>query len=201
MTWFLTTLLAGCIIDMDDRCGANMEPTEWGCDCVDDAIYTEAGTCELCGEHEVASGNSCECAEGWFRPAEGEACIEAGGLGASCDPDGEPCEDPTYEVCRASNYDGGYCTNTCTTDADCVGGYACDEGTCERPPVGQGQACESQDDCADLEATYCETYFLKQCLVPDCTTEPDSCFAGWECCDLSDYGMDRTLCVEAGACL
>jgi hypothetical protein len=121
---------------------------------------------------------------------------------------GLACGDATYDTCHPiEGADGaGYCTSAgCADSEECPDGFACsDEGGeryCERPPTGQGAACQSAADCADFEATYCESFQRGVCLVQDCTVSPDSCHEGWTCCDLSSVGLDETLCVQDGLCV
>jgi hypothetical protein len=124
-----------------------------------------------------------------------------------CDPGGLACADETYDTCHAIAEAGaGYCTSAGCEDSDgCPDGYACEEGGegsyCKRPPTGQGASCQSPDDCAGFEATYCESFQLGVCLVQDCTVSPDSCHEGWTCCDLSSLGLDETLCIQDGLCV
>jgi hypothetical protein len=37
------------------------------------------------------------------------------------------------------------------------------------------------------------------CLVQGCSLDPDDCFAGYECCDLSMFGIPQ-ICVPKGTC-
>lgn len=68
------------------------------------------------------------------------------------------------------------------------------------PPRGLGASCSSHDDCADYDATYCESIQLGQCLVRGCQLAPDDCYQGWECCDLSSFGFQDTLCLPEDSC-
>jgi hypothetical protein len=201
--------MGACLYDPDDVCSSNQELASGQCMCVTGSVPAEDGDgCSPCGPNEVAAGTACACVEGYARASEGEPCEPVPtGLGAACDPAGLPCTEGDYGHCQATAAEAGYCTSTgCDTSDDCPSGYACtDDGAvrfCMRPPTGQGHACASSADCADYEATYCETFVAHICLVSGCSLSPDSCHEGWVCCDLSGYGVDGldTLCVEEGSC-
>ena len=209
--WWIALLilgLGGCLYDPDDLCSANQEANDRGlCTCVAGAVPVSATEgCEPCGEHEVVAGEECVCLEGYARAAGGEACvIVPAGLGERCDSGSVPCADEVYDYCRPFEGSEGYCTSTgCASSDDCPTGYVCDEDGatryCQRPPTGQGAACETSADCAGYEASYCEVFQAHICLVSDCTVSPDSCQEGWTCCDLTSLGLPETLCVEAGLC-
>jgi hypothetical protein len=68
-----------------------------------------------------------------------------------------------------------------------------------RPPTGVGEPCDSSEDCAGTDATYCETLVSQTCVVEGCSVEANDCFVGEECCDLTAFGMP-TLCVPEGRC-
>jgi len=199
-------LVSACVYDADDRCDQNQ--TLWDgkrCVCVEGAALTESG-CVMCGANERAAGTTCECIEGYSRPAPGSACEpKPAGLGDACDTASTPCTNASYSECHVVSGTTGYCTNTgCSATSGCSGGYACDTSStppfCRRPPLGQGAACDSAQDCAAYEATYCESFQTHQCLVEHCSTSPDNCFSGYQCCDLTSLGLNNTLCVPAGAC-
>ncbi len=210
-------LVSSCLVDEDAPCSEGMILNRDAtlCVCPEDSVSTADG-CLQCGEHEVATATSCECEEGFARTASGEACEdqEAGGgggaggagnetmLGAECDPDAESsgCAAP-YAHCEPDG-GSGYCTSTdCTSNADCDGGYACnDTGVCERPPSGLGQSCTSNADCEGTQATFCDLFVTHTCLVEGCSVDPDDCFSGYECCDLSALGIGP-VCVPEGGCM
>lgn len=204
-------VLGACLYDPDEPCSPYQERSEGGnCVCVADAVPrgpTEG--CEPCGDNEVAAGTTCACVEGYARADAESPCEEVpAGLNVPCEVAGPGCADETYDTCHAieGGEGAGYCTSAgCAASDECPDGYACaDEGGepyCRRPPTGQGVACQSPDDCADFEATYCETFQLRVCLVEGCVLSPDSCHEGWTCCDLSPFGLDQTLCVPEGQCL
>lgn len=170
---------AGCLVDSDAPCGANQDLDDDG---------------------------ACVCVAGTGLDDDGHRCIAMEpappGLGLACD-ETSPCADPGYSRCQISEASDDYCTSEgCSSSSDCEAGYACREtqsdSYCERPPLGQGAACTSDEDCADGEATYCESQISNQCLVSGC--EVGSCFEGSTCCDLRSLGAPDTLCVPAGEC-
>jgi hypothetical protein len=199
-------LFAGaCTFDPDDRCDAHQEAYGDGerCVCEEGTAFTESG-CVPCGEHEEPGSNGCVCVSGYTRPSEDAACEPAPeALGAACDAD-HPCGDATYSHCQPAADETGYCTTAgCTSSADCSGGYACDTSTaptvCKRPPTGLGKSCAGAADCAEGEATFCDTFQTHQCLVQNCSLSPNDCFVGWTCTDLSSLGLPVTLCVPEGS--
>ena len=194
-----------CTFDPDDRCGPNQ--TTYGdnrrCICVEGTALTANG-CVACGPHEIPGASGCACELGYTRPTATGACVAApAALGAPCDAQ-NACSDATYSRCESSPA-GDYCTNVgCGSSNDCQSGYACDReaspGVCRRPPLGQGKPCTVAADCADGEATFCESFQSHQCLVPGCSASPNDCFEGWACCDLSAFGLPAPVCVPEGAC-
>ncbi len=80
----------------------------------------------------------------------------------SCQPtSGQPC-DP-YQC----NPTGDDCLTTCQTNADCVGGSFCDNGSCGRKPLGA--ACTVGDDC---NSSICAQGI---CCSSDCKGTCESC--------------------------
>ncbi len=177
LAWSTALLLPGCIVDRDSPCGPDQE-------------LNELGTCACVPGTELDSDR---------RRCEPAPDVPAG-LGESCEDMG--CGGTEFPHCQQSAV-ADYCTSEgCAASADCEGGYACNtsgETTfCERPPVGQGEPCASDADCADGEATFCETQFSNVCLVSDC--EASGCFEGYTCCDLTSLGLGASLCVPEGEC-
>jgi hypothetical protein len=194
---------AGCLYDSEKPCGDDF--AVYGdnirCVCPEGTAYTATG-CVACGENEVAGATGCVCKDGYSRPTPDAACAETpSGLGADCDPEAPACEAP-YDHCEPAA-GGGYCTTSdCTTGADCEGGYVCSEASvCQRPPVGLGTPCTGPADCAGTEATFCDMFVTHACQVQGCQLEPNNCFSGYECCDLSGFGVPEPLCVATGACM
>lgn len=200
-------LAGACTLDSADRCSPNqvyVESTKT-CMCAADTVATATG-CVRCGEHEIAGPAGCACEDGFSRASAGAACEpKVDGSGEACDAAAAtPCSDPKFSHCEPSQF-GSYCTSTgCTASADCPDGFACDTAAspsvCRRPPVGLAKSCTSSADCADSEATYCDTFATHACLVQGCTVAPDNCFEGWDCCDLSQFGVPQPICVAAGGC-
>jgi hypothetical protein len=194
---------SGCV-----PCGTHEVASALGCVCETGYGRTDAtAACAPCGANEITNAfGACECAKGYSRPSAGEACVLApAGQGVACDSSPGSCADPTYNYCRLVTAAQGYCTTqNCTNSADCLGGYECDLSAspsyCRRPPVGLLTPCASNADCAGTEATYCDIYYSKACLVQGCSLSPDNCFTGFQCCDLSKYGVAQPLCVVQGGC-
>lgn len=194
--------VSGCLYDADKPCGEGF--VVYGdnarCVCPEGTVFTGT-SCLKCGEHELASASGCMCQDGYSRPSAGAACVETpSGLGAACDTAAPMCATP-FDHCEPGGA-AGYCTNTCAAPEDCSGGYACNaSGICQRPPVGLGQACSTPDDCAGTEATFCDTFMTHSCQVQGCALTPNNCFSGFECCDLSAFGLPEPLCIPEGACM
>lgn len=210
-SWFPAAFLAAlaavaCLHDSGRPCGAGyIETAEGFCACPA-GFAPVAGTarCAPCGANEIVVAAACVCAPGFARASAGAPC-EVEGLGAACDTAGAPCPSQTFPTCHAVQGTAGYCTVTgCAAAQGCAGGFTCDESVapsyCKRPPVGQGRPCASSADCAGTEATYCESFQLKQCLVEGCAPQGDDCSAGHTCCDLSRLGLAKTLCLPVSAC-
>jgi len=190
-----------CVYDPDDRCGPHQQPGPAADQCACEVGYVPGPEgCVACGEHERDSNGACVCVDGYARPADGSACEEIpAALGADCDSS-TPCADP-YPMCHESADAAGYCTRSCKDDADCVGGYRCHQAGadsfCRRPRLGHGDACATDEDCADGEATFCETIQSKLCLVPCAAGHTDACFEGEVCCD---FAVFSPICVPQDAC-
>jgi hypothetical protein len=193
---------AGCVYDPDQRCGPHQQllPAD-RCACEAGYVPGDNG-CVACGEDERESNGECVCAAGYARPAQGAACAPIPAeLGAACDADSAPCPDGEYPLCHATKGSAGYCTNACASSDECDGGYRCHvdgaEGFCRRPPLGYGDSCETDQDCAAGEATFCETIQSHLCLVPCAAGQTAACFEGEVCCD---YAVFNPVCVPADAC-
>jgi hypothetical protein len=191
-----------CQYDGEQRCGSGLEYDSQNgrCVCPANAAYSATG-CVACNEHEIASPAGCVCEQGYARSTPDAVCAAVPqGLGASCDPAASLCAAP-FDRCEPSAT-AGYCTSACTSNEQCSGGYACNaQSICQRPPVGLGQSCDSPDDCAGTEATFCDTFQTHACQVQGCQVDPNNCFAGFECCDLSAFGVPQPLCVPQGLCM
>jgi hypothetical protein len=205
----LTLLLAsGCLYDADSRCGSNQRftPNTGLCLCIDGYGFdAENDDCVPCRDDELSEASLCVCANGLVRnESTGECEPGVAGLGTACDPGAsDSCGEPDSPYCAPTSAGSGYCTRTgCVSSEDCSGSYACDANAsmpyCARPPTGQGNSCTTHEDCAAFEASYCESFQTNQCMVAGCTLEPDDCFIGYECLDLSEFGIEN-LCAPIGA--
>jgi hypothetical protein len=197
---------AGCVYDSDKRCGPNqVEISNDRCECVAGFIPGERG-CVPCGENEEERSGACVCKDGYARESDAAACEEVpGGLGDECDTGDNPCRSSDFPECHLTDDDVGYCTTIgCETSADCEGGYMCQKdgasSYCRRPPVGYGKSCDSQEDCADGDATFCEMLQSKVCIVPCSADNTAVCFEGEQCCDFSLFGAG-TVCTPAASCM
>ena len=168
------------------------------CVCEPQSATTATG-CQPCGAHEVPGATGCVCEAGYVKPEGGVCELAPMGLGTACETSAQ-CTDAAYGQCVNGSDGKGYCTNACTSPEDCTGGYACDGAVCRKPPEGLGKSCTSDAECAGTEATYCDTFQSHSCLVQGCSLAPDNCFTGWECCDLSAFGVLQPLCIPQGAC-
>ena len=110
------SVLAGCIVDGDDRCGQRqieLKGMYVGCVCEPGYVFSSDGSrCVKCGEHETVRDNACVCDEGYARANSNAACEPiSDGAGPNTAEDG------------AVPADTGEGTD-CTTSADCEGLYA-----------------------------------------------------------------------------
>jgi hypothetical protein len=175
------------------------------CACPEGSTFTPQG-CIRCGENEVAGPTGCTCAPGFSRTSAEVACTEAPpALGLECDTASAPCADPHYSHCQVVSGTRGYCTTSgCASSAECEGGYACDTRAtpsyCRRRPIGLHTPCEGPETCADTEAKWCDTFMMTGCIVQGCSVASQDCFEGYQCCDLSAFGVPTPLCLPAGAC-
>jgi len=196
-------LPVACVYDASDRCGPHQHLITYNrCECDDGYAAGDSG-CEPCGDHEKSANGACVCIDGYARAADGAACEPIPEeLGAECDPDSaDACTSAKYSICHASDGSLGYCTNACSVDKDCDGGYRCHTDAsgsyCRRPPVGHGDSCQSDDDCAGKEATFCETIQSHVCLVACSAGHTDACFEGEVCCN---FVLFAPICVPGDAC-
>ena len=191
----LASLMApGCVYDPDDRCSAHQVViSNSRCACEPGFVPGDSG-CVPCAENEMEANGACVCVAGYARPADGAACeVIPEQLGAACDADTEPCSDGPYPLCHETEGGSGYCTNSCGSDDDCSGGYKCHlEGA-----VGYGDSCQTNEDCANGEATFCETIQQQVCLVPCSAGNTDVCFEGEACCN---FVVFEPICVPSASC-
>lgn len=197
--------VAGCIYDDDDRCSDNQVAFDSLCVCAPGSAWTAQG-CVVCAENEQPGANGCECVAGFARPSAEAACEPLpSGLGDACDTVDAPCGEGPFDHCQVVSGTSGYCTRIdCGDSLPCEGGYACETRSgapfCRRAPLGLGTPCESADDCAGTEATWCDTFQTQQCIVQGCSLADQDCFGDQVCCDLSQFGVPVPLCLPAGGC-
>jgi len=202
-------LVPSCLVDLDDRCGANQHYDTDNAVCVCEGDFALQGnSCVRCPENETGAVGGCTCLPGFARPTPGAPCAELAALGQDCKSD-DDCGDELYGYCHVADGDDvGYCTAAdCSTAADCPTDYGCNTrespAFCERPPKGLGEACKSDADCEGNEAAYCETVQEHACVVNDCAADPNKCHGDWVCCDIGL--LSQSLCIppdalEDGAC-
>ena len=193
---------SACLYDDDNRCGPHqVAVSNDRCSCEEGYIPGEDG-CVACGDKEVALNGACSCAEGFARANDTDPCERPPAeLGVECDTESNPCPAGDYSLCHVTEGTSGYCTNACASSDECDGGYKCQEADaesfCRRPPVGLSEKCDSNEDCADGEATSCEAIQSHQCLVPCAAGDTAACFVGDACCA---FPGPFVACVPASAC-
>lgn len=202
MSALLGLIPTACVYDPDDRCGPDKTSIDNDrCVCDEGLVPSDDG-CVPCGENEEPNVvGECVCVDGYARTAATDLCEPIPmTLGADCDTDDAPCEEP-FSLCHVTEGTAGYCTEACSSDADCDGGYRCHleggSGYCRRRPLGYGESCQSDDDCAGGEATYCEVIRTNQCLVPCEAGKTDVCFEGEVCCN---FVIFNPVCVPTANC-
>jgi hypothetical protein len=207
----LICTLPQCIIS-GDKCGPHqvlIEDYHSICVCEAGYVISDDGLrCNKCGKNEEAANDMCVCKSGYQRPSAGMACTRSE-LGSACS-ESQPCTD-AFPFCAPAADDEGYCTlKDCAEPSDCPEGWSCENqsGTrfCRRPPSGFGESCETSRDCGDFEASYCEAFQSRTCMLEGCATGGVKCPSGWSCCDYSLLlGSALSLCVtpdglDNGAC-
>ena len=101
--------------------------------------------------------------------------------------------------------EAGYCTTSgCVDSSDCEVGWYCLEKNemayCHKPLSGLGARCKDDSDCAEFEATFCESFATKMCLVVGCSAD-EPCPRGYSCCDLTPTGFfEGTQCNVGDDC-
>lgn len=191
----------GCIVGEGDKaCGKDQVLVEAEgvryCGCAPGFILDEASdSCVACGENEEVAQNKCVCQQGYTRPSEGAACMMSA-LGNACSDDSGCGGD--FPTCA-----DGYCTSACSSSKDCEMGWVCDtvgaNKVCTKPPTGYGKMCDTSDECAGTEATFCEAFRSHTCQVSCSQSSP--CPGDWGCCDFSVMVicLDPSALVD-GAC-
>jgi hypothetical protein len=211
------TALAGCVYDSSNRCGPHQvlqsatSTTVDVCVCDEHSVATPTG-CTPCGANEVGSATGCQCAPGYGRASSLDPCAPCGAnevgsaTGCQCAPGygrASPSDPCTQGFDAGIPLDASVQTGQCASDGDCTSGSACDlrvtPSVCRQPPAGQGKTCASSADCAGTEATFCDSFVTKTCVVQGCSVAANDCFPGYTCCDLSKFGLP-TVCVVGGVC-
>lgn len=204
------TLYAGCLID-DQRCDAHQVELKGDyalCVCEDNAVFDSDGVgCTPCGDNALAENGVCVCKPGFVR-ASAEAPCEMSQAGARCSAT-EACQAP-FPYCVMPSGSEGYCSlSGCTNNAGCPSGWTCEPDgstrSCRKPPTGLGKACGATADCTGLDANFCETRFLKSCLIAGCASGTPACPNEWACCDYATFGVALSFCASPaqltnGAC-
>ncbi|MDX2050776.1 MAG: hypothetical protein SFV15_00175 [Polyangiaceae bacterium] len=198
--------VGACQFESSDVCGPELEFNSGVnvCQCKAGSILV-GGQCVACAEHEIAVVDKCECETGFVRGATGTCELPIVGLGDSCDPDqASSCAGKKYDYCARARAGDGYCTQSaCSASTECPAGYTCaiwaTPAFCERPPTGLGQTCAASTDCAGKDASFCEAFVSKACLVPNCDLGRNDCSDTFGCCDLSKFALPN-LCVPIGMC-
>ncbi len=169
-----------------------MEREDGACVCPPDEI-AERGRCVGCGSNERAVDGACVCKSGFDRATDGSCQERPADAGVGRDDAGGSAE-----------CDSGVCTPTgepaatCVESVDCAEDELCDvhdSSQCVSKPAGLGLSCESDADCADSEATYCEVYSSSTCQIQGCAERAGVCPGDMACCDFAV--LARSLCIPA----
>lgn len=177
---FLAVAGPSCMYDKSNPCGDDLvvEKDADGnerCVCPAGTIYSPTG-CVECGPNQIVQGAACVCDEGYTMGADGK-CQEISSTGAAGDT-------------------GTGSEPECAVNDDCDTTEICAAGVC-RQPTGWGATCTTSDDCAGFEANFCDT-FQGGCTVSNCTNVPNTCPAGYDCCDLSAVAGFAIMCIPTG---
>ena len=154
--------------------------------------------CDACGDNEQVVADKCECKSGYARSTPSSACEAQVGslLGSECS-DEQPCTEPNPYCAKTA--DGSFCTTRdCKVNDDCPAEWRCADSQsgkfCTKPPRGYLMHCESNADCADTEAHFCEPFQQHVCIVSGCAAHPADCPSQMVCCDLTAL-IGESLCV------
>lgn len=91
--------------------------------------------------------------------------------------------------------------NSCTNSGHCESDYYCNLSL--KPPACEprltandyGKPCNSQDDCAQFDAKFCDEMVANFCKVSNCDLKSDNCPVGFKCCDGSWIGWPN-MCLD-----
>jgi hypothetical protein len=194
----------GCIVG-GNKCDENQVHVDEGspdyCTCAPGTIMGPDGYgCVRCGKNEEVDDGRCVCRPGFSRTSPTAACEKTEGqaIGAACE-DSAGCRDP-YPHC-ATDGSERYCTRTGCGDEACPDGYTCetvgDSEFCAKLPTGIGEQCSSNDQCADFDASECDT-FNRRCVLGGCAVGRSSCPNTWQCCDISMFAPGVSFCSMPG---
>jgi len=120
-------------------------------------------------------------------------CLEGSALSdGACVPVVDDGVDDSAGACEA----GAGCA--CTSSRGCPEGELCDSHDSERcvaAPSGLGAPCSGAADCAGTEATFCESFSTRTCVVQGCAARAGICPGDLVCCDYAVIGT--SLCVPS----
>ncbi len=165
----MSCLLALGCYDPDDRCSDNAKFSE------------DTGLCV--------------CRKGFVQSVGG--CVEVLATPSGADetePDEETDPEETASDTMATDAEDPDASDATVTDES---GTDDSETDTEETPSGLGMSCASAADCAGLDATFCDTFLAKICLVEGCEIGGDPCPVGYDCQDLSMIGAAGNVCVPA----
>jgi len=192
-------LLVGCIIE-DSRCGNNQVEAQGGyslCDC-EPGFVRKGPLCEPCSANQQAVNGACVCLAGFAVSADGGTCEPVVGSYA-----GKPCSETDacsgdFPNCVTTSGES-YCTTQGCPSVGCPAGYRCQTDPTAsycRKVTGLLKPCATGADCVGTESTYCETLFVKACVVQGCLQDQTVCPSDSVCCDLTEV-IQTSLCVRS----
>lgn len=197
----LLGLFASACIMTDSKCDAHQVQSSADlhmCSCEPGYVLSPMGYgCIACGENEEVMNEKCVCKPGFERANAMAPCeaVEGSVPGESCDA-ADSCNDPN-PYCALSE-DEPYCTTQdCTKNDDCTVNWQCDtsaEPSFCKPISGLSAKCDSAADCSG-EATYCELFNTRTCIINDCVADPGICPSQWVCCDFTALA-GTSMCVS-----
>lgn len=159
-----------CIYDSKKTCGKQFVVDEATglCVCPEGQALTATG-CLTCTGNEVATPTACNCKSGYERVIPTDSCTAV---------------DKTT-ISEGSDADAGLPASLDTVREPL-------------PSDGLGDPCSTPEDCAGKGASWCDTVILNQCIVSGCDVANNNCPANHKCCDLSEFGVQQTLCLIGG---
>jgi hypothetical protein len=202
----VVTLLAGCIVDKDDRCDEGQVYVESNglisamCLCETGSVPDPDGVgCVGCGRHETVVNGKCACEAGYTQASQGAACEKAA-IGAAC-TDKDACSE-AFPLC-AEDGEERYCSAEDCTATSCPAGFACERlesaSFCKKLPAGLGASCMSDADCANGDAKLCDTQMTHACILTGCANGDVECPGYYGCCDLNALVPGLSVCTPPAA--